>query len=317
MRSASGNTARYGFKYLCSLNSAAFIIVWNFRQAVVGSCVSKVLSIREFMDQISDNSNRVRQENASEGQYDERHYFVIPYLLSETGFKLQTMRYLPNSVPGVNDLPKRRIFHLPNTHFEAALREYMVGCAVEICDERAQHKKHALERLAESIDSIHLKLTCGIILIAGAVAILNPLVGARIAAMALVPGVGGLLSKHVLKRLGQKLAKSQANQKARLAKASVLQQFSEVDTLRVVNPVLQELELMLRTTEAEHDPLIDPNLADGSIPELGNERWRPLTEAAVYHCYRDIVNDKSMHTKAGLGPEDLRWLEVLFKTHVK
>ena len=135
--------------------------------------------------------------------------------------------------------------------------------------------------------------------------------------MALVPGVGGLLSKYVLRRLGQKLAKSHANKKAHLAKTLVLQQFSEVDTIKVVNPVLQELELTLRTTEAEHDPLIDPNLADGSIPDLGNERWRPLTEAAVHHCYRDIVNDKSMHTKAGLGPEDLRWLEVLFKTHVK
>ena len=47
-------------------------------------------------------------------QYDEKHYFVIPYKLSPTGFSLHTMRYLLTGAPEVNDLPKRRIFHFPN-----------------------------------------------------------------------------------------------------------------------------------------------------------------------------------------------------------
>lgn len=51
-------------------------------------------------------------------QYDEKHYFVIPFYLSEHGFSLHTMRVLPNDVPEVNDLPKRRVFHFPNEHYE-------------------------------------------------------------------------------------------------------------------------------------------------------------------------------------------------------
>ncbi|USD21068.1 hypothetical protein MJO52_18705 [Microbulbifer variabilis] len=80
----------------------------------------------------------------------------------------------------------------------------------------------------------------------------------------------------------------------------------------MINPILQELELALRTTEAQHDPLTDPNLADGSIPELNSEHWCELTERAVYHVYKDVYRDKRLAKKAQLGPEDLRWFEVLF-----
>lgn len=71
----------------------------------------------------------------------------------------------------------------------------------------------------------------------------------------------------------------------------------------------------MRTTESEHDPLTDYNLANGDIPELDGLRWRELTEVAICHTYKDIYNDPSLHNRANLGPEDLRWLKVLLEVN--
>jgi len=244
--------------------------------------------------------------------YDEKHYFVIPYKLSEAGFTLHTMRCLPDSIPGINDLPKRRVFHLPNEHYEASLKQHLIEAAKETSTERTANNKSSLENLADDIDSLDRKLTYGMLLIGGIAAFVNPLVGAGIAAKALLPGVGGLANKYGLRPLAEKMSLSKTEKEALAAEAFVMKQFSESNTLKVVNPILQELELALRTTESEHDPLIDPNLANGSLEELSSERWRDLTQKAIYHVYKDILENKKLHKAAQLGPEDLRWLKVIF-----
>ncbi|WP_226642312.1 hypothetical protein [Microbulbifer variabilis] len=244
--------------------------------------------------------------------YDEKHYFVIPYKLSQTGFTLHTMRCLPDDAPEVNDLPKRRVFHFPNSHYEGSLRKFMVESALELSQERGKSNKSTLERLADDIDKLDRKLTLGLLLVGGVAAVFNPLIGAGLAAKAVLPGVSGVVNKFGLRPVGEKLSELQGNKMLRQAEEEVAKQFSESNTLKVINPILQELELALRTTEAQHDPLTDPNLADGSIPELDSERWRELTARAVYHVYKDIYLDKKQANKAQLGPEDLRWFEVLF-----
>lgn len=257
----------------------------------------------------------ISSENSSkyDTQYDEKHYFVIPYVKSVTGFSLHTMRCLPVSVPEINNLPKRRVFHFPNEHYEESLRIHMIQVAREQCINQGENKVSTLEQLANNIDAIDNKLTYGMLLVGGVAAIFNPLVGAGIAAKAVLPGIGGLLNKHGLRPAGEKLTKSQIEKEARLAEESVVKEFSESNTIKVVNPILQELELALRTSETQHDPLIDPNLADGSIPELETERWRELTETAVYHVYKDIYENPDIHSEANLGPEDIRWFSIMFQ----
>lgn len=246
-------------------------------------------------------------------EYDEKHYFVIPFKLSESGFSLHSMRCLPESALEINDLPKRRIFHFPNQHYESALREYMLQTAREMAVQ-TNNKPSSLERLADDIDALDKKLTYGMLFVGGVAAIFNPLVGAGIAAKALLPGIGGLMNRHGLRPIGARISKHQLEKEVKSAEARVTKQFSEANTLKVINPILQELEFALRTTETQHDPLTDPNLANGSIPELDSERWRELTETAMYHVYKEVYNDPSQHAKAGLGPEDIRWLRTLFET---
>lgn len=244
-------------------------------------------------------------------KYDEKHYFVIPYHLSESGFMLHTMRSLPQDALEVNDLPKRRVFHFPNEHYEGTLRKYMLNAARNMAYESTSQNVSTLERLADDIDSLDSKLTYGMLFVGGVAAIFNPLIGAGIAAKALLPSISGSLAKYGLKPIGEKATKAQIEKKAKEAEEQVLKQFSESTTLKVVNPILNELEFALRTSEKEHDPLSDPNLANASIKELNDKDWRNLTELAVCHVYKDIIKDTSKHAKAKLGREDIRWLEVL------
>lgn len=247
-----------------------------------------------------------------EQAYDEKHYFVIPFHLCEAGFSLHTMRSLPSHVPEINDLPKRRIFHFPNEHYEATLRRYMVDSAKELAYENNPNKVSSLEGLANDIDALDSKLTYGMLIVGGIAALFNPLVGAGIAAKAITPSVSGMLTKYGLRPVGEKLTQSQLEQQAKEAEQNVLKQFSESNTLKVINPILQEIEFALRTNEKQHDPLMDPNLSNGSIPELPNESWRDLTERAVFHVYKEVVDNSSQHTAAQLGPEDIRWLKLMF-----
>ena len=243
-------------------------------------------------------------------EYDEKHYFVIPFKLSKTGFALHTMRCLPKSALEINDLPKRRVFHFPNKHYESALRASMLKTAREIAIQ--SNNPSSLERLADDIDTLDKKLTYGMILIGGIAAVFNPLVGAGIAAKALLPGLGGLVNQYGLRPMGNKITKYQLEKTVKSAEDRVINQFSEANTLKVINPTLQELEFALRTTVAEHDPLTDPNLSSASIPELDHERWRELTHTAIYHVYQEVYADPTKHKQAGLGPEDIRWLKTLF-----
>lgn len=247
-----------------------------------------------------------------ETEYDEKHYFVIPLILSDTGFVLHTMRCLPESALEINSLPKRRVFHFPNEHYESALREHLVKAAQGLAIENTSTSKSTLENLANDIDSLDSKLTFGMLLIGGVAAVFNPLVGAGIAAKAVTPGVVSLMTKYGLRPLGEKMTTSSVEKSIKDAEKDVLTQFTESTTLRVTNPILQELELALNTNQEEHDPLIDPNLSNGSIPELNNERWRDLTERAMWHVYRDLYTDSSKHKQANLGPEDIRWFHTLF-----
>tara|TARA_R110000737_G_C14623611_1_gene494123 strand:- start:1512 stop:2420 length:909 start_codon:yes stop_codon:yes gene_type:complete len=248
-------------------------------------------------------------------QYDEKHYFVIPYELSEYKFALHTMRCLPNAVPEINNLPKRRVFHFPNEHSEEMLKGYMRQSAEEMV--RGNGNLNSLEALANQIDSLDNKLTYGMLLVGGLAAIVNPLLGVGIAAKALLPSVSGLLNKYGLRPTGERLAKHQLEKSIKEAEEHIAKEFEAANTLQVINPILQELELLLRTTESQHDPLTGPNLADGSIPELDGERWRELTEVAICHVYKEAYETPSIHKQACLGPEDLRWLKIMFAVNAR
>lgn len=246
--------------------------------------------------------------------YDEKHYFVIPYRLSEVGVVLHTMRFLPAGVPEINELPKRRVFHFANEYGEALLRQILLQETRDMVDTQAKGKQHTLESLADDIDALDKRLTYGLLVIGGAAVLVNPVLGLSIATKALLPGIAGLISKYGLRPVGEKLNKAQLKKAAEEAEAKVMAQFEEATTLKLVNPILAELELALSTSEMEHDPMVDFDISRLDIPELDGQQWRRLTIIAMEHVYRDCLTDENKQQDADLGSEDLRWLSVLFST---
>lgn len=254
-----------------------------------------------------------RAKPGSELLYDEKHYFVIPYRRSEVGIALHTMRFLPEGVPEINELPKRRVFHFANEYGEGLLRQVLLKESREIVDSQSAGKRHTLESLADDIDALDKRLTYGILVIGGAAVLVNPVLGLSIAAKALLPGVAGLVSKYGLRPMGEKLNKAQLEKAAREAEDKVLAQFEEATTLKLINPILEELELALSTTEMEHDPLVDFDMSTQGLPELDGQQWRRLTIVALKHVYKECMADPTKQREADLGSEDIRWLSVLFK----
>lgn len=244
-------------------------------------------------------------------EYDEKHYFVIPFMLSESKIIIHTMRCLPEGINVVNDLPKRRIFHFPNKNSEALVRKVLCENARDLVEQNHSGSSNTLINFANDIDSLDKKLTYGMLTVGGIATLVNPLLGAGIAAKALLPGTAGLLSKYGLRTAGEKLRASQLRKKIKEAEQSVQNEFMSASTIQVVNPFLQELELVLRTSEWEHDPLVDFDLSNGNIEELDGNRWRELTLTALKHTYSDLINDPSKHSAACLGPEDIRWFKVI------
>jgi len=55
-------------------------------------------------------------------KFDERHYFLVPDSRNDDGYSLVVTRCLPDGVPLINDLPKRRVLHLPSIDAEVMLR---------------------------------------------------------------------------------------------------------------------------------------------------------------------------------------------------
>ena len=136
--------------------------------------------------------------------------------------------------------------------------------------------------------------------------IVNPLVGVGIVAKAISPGMTGLFTKYGIRPIGEKVSQAQLEKKIREAEIKIKDDFEASSTIQVINPILQELDLALRTTESEHDPLIDFDLSEGSINKLDDERWRDLTKTALHHIYSDVIDNPKVYKKACLGPEDIR-----------
>ncbi len=246
--------------------------------------------------------------------YDEKHYFLIPFQIAESGYSLYSMRCLPEGVPPINDLPKRRIFHMPNSHAGKTVEQLLIEQTREsVTAEGADDKSmgNRLIGLADQIDKLDDKMFNGALVVGGLVALINPLVGAGIAAKALIPSVGMLLSKFGLKYAGESFNERSLVKKIRKAEKDVLKQFRGSDTDSFVNPLLEQLGRALRTDGLEFDPLVDVHFEETDFGSRDRQRMLQLSYRAISNVYRETLADRGQWPAAGLGPEDVRWLQLI------
>lgn len=258
--------------------------------------------------------------DAADGElaYDEKHYFLVPFRLASAGYSLYSMRCLPEGTPPVNDLPKRRLVHVPTEAGVAIVESLLLAeSRREVVDSAAQRDNAGLagrlKELADRIDTLDSQVFHGVLAIGGLVAFVNPVAGAGIAAKALLPSAAMLLSKFGLRSASEALEQRRVQRDVREAERAVLKQFHGAETTRVVSPMLAALDRALETNEHQFDPLLDFDAElDGIEPDAAGRRQRArLTCRAIVNVYSDVLNSPAEHGHAQLGPEDLRWLRML------
>lgn len=247
-------------------------------------------------------------------KYDERHYFLIPDRRSPEAYSLAILRSLPDGVPPINDLPKRRIFHLPNEHSQAMLRDLLIKQtqSAELAKPNA-HKSMAdrTREIADYIDALDDRIFGGFLLIGGLVALFNPVAGVAIAAKSLLPSLGLFATKYGLQFAGESLTQAELERKAKQAEKDVLQQFKGSNTITFTSPLLAIWDQALRTTESEFDPELQLNLYLKT--ELSDEHrsWHKLEAAAILGVFEELTKSTIAAHLASVGPEDMRFLAVL------
>ncbi|MBL8892515.1 MAG: hypothetical protein JNL67_21240 [Planctomycetaceae bacterium] len=245
---------------------------------------------------------------------DERHYFLIPDRRTADGYSLAILRSLPEGVPPINELPKRRIFHLPNEHSQAMLRDLLIKQtqSTELAKPNA-HKSLAdrTREIADYIDALDDRVFGGFLLIGGLVALFNPVAGAAIAAKSLLPSLGLFATKYGLQFAGETLTQAELQRKAKQAEQDVLQQFKGSNTINFNSPLLAIWDQALRTTESEYDPELQLNIYLKT--ELSNEHrlWHKLEATAILGIFAESAESPLKAKQASLGPEDLGFLAIL------
>ena len=177
-------------------------------------------------------------------QYDERHYFLIPDPADPEKYAFCITRCLPQGVPPINDLEKRRLLHMPSEHGLPMLKDLLMKEAEEsIRAEVFEPGKvlQSLNGLLDEVDKHDEKAFAGLLLIGGLVALANPLAGAAVAANAAVPAIATVVSKYGLRLAGEKTSNMEVARNIKKAEKDLQKQFKEAVTSMVINPLLANL----------------------------------------------------------------------------
>ncbi len=120
-----------------------------------------------------------------------------------------------------------------------------------------------------------------------------------------------LASKYGLRVAEESLNQADMKRKVKQAEKEVLSQFRGSQAEQHVNAILTITERALRTTEEVFDPMFELHaLLQSGLPAEGR-RMLQLAASAVLDVFDSALQTSREANKAGLGPEDLRFLDVL------
>ncbi len=224
-------------------------------------------------------------------EQDETHYVLVPLLGSPDKHAIYTKRILPPDTGATNSLPKARLFHLPDeTGGKELLERELIS---KMVSDRLEHDAgssdfaDALEKLADQIDSETNKISGGLVLIGGAVAFVNPLLGVGIAAKALLPSIGAKASKTGAEYVGNKLRDWNLSSAVSKLEKDATKEVRKLKPRIFANPILRSLEAIATHPETDHDPALDHrNWIDAFEPR----HHYAVTEEAIREVYREALS---------------------------
>jgi len=212
---------------------------------VTGTLDTGVGLLKSTLGGISFFGSTASSKDYDHTKFDEKHYFLIPDKTSDEGFAFHIIRCLPEGVPPINELPKRRFLHLSNKHALPMLESIVVREVTQAVKDEPRSENFVfknLDALIDDIDEVEQKAFNGVLLVGGLIALINPLAGATVAMKAMVPALGLTLSKHGLKLANQTASNIDVANKIRRAEKDVKEQFKEASTAMLINPLLAHLE---------------------------------------------------------------------------
>ena len=267
--------------------------------------------IRGALEQIPLFAGTRAHELTASCERDETHYFLVPFSPAPAGFALSVERALPSSAGPVNSLPKVRIFHLHDAAARGTLEDLLRGTlAADAMNDLPAGSELAdrLDRMAEAIDSQTEKVTGGLLVIGGLVAIANPLLGVGIAAKALLPSVASVAGKGAVDFVSDKLRSRAESARRSEAQEKASDEIKRLKPEVFINPLLRVLHTALHAPEPDHDPCLE----ETSIPaDLAWMRVRAMTASAIAGCWEEALRSDKLGAAAGLHNPDVQWLRSL------
>lgn len=175
---------------------------------------------------------------------DERHYFLVPNSNEKEAYSLFVMRCLPDGVPPVNKLPKRRLLHLPSQHALPQLEAIVLEAESDSIRETPREPGYLasnINDLLDEIDKVDEKAFQGLLLVGGLVALVNPLAGAAVAAKAALPAIAMILGRYGMKFASETATNVDVARQINRAKKDLRKEFSLSSTYQLINPLLANL----------------------------------------------------------------------------
>jgi hypothetical protein len=217
---------------------------------------------------------------------DETHYLLIPFPDGTHPYTVFIKRVIPEGMGITNSLPRARIFHVPDESGRKLIERELISKALTDRDVPADSRfADRLDLLANEIDRETAKISGGLLLIGGAVAFINPILGAGIAAKGLLPSVGAKASKAGIGYVSEKLRKwNQSATEARITKEAQ-QEVKRLKPELFHNPLLQSVDALLTNPNAAYDPFF---AGRNWIAEFPSHRYFKVTVDGIAQTYNGV-----------------------------
>ncbi len=248
---------------------------------------------------------------SEDSERDETLYFLVPLARDEVDYVLYVKRVIPSGYSANNSLPKARIFHLPDASAQERMERLLIEQAR--ASQLAQLDPNVdfadrLEALAQAIDEETLRVSGGLLLVGGAVALVNPVVGVSIAAQSLFPSLGSKASKAGASFISDKLRTWSRQRTHAQAEKAATKEVRQLKPELFTNPVLGTLDRMLTNPDPDYDPFLEEASLDEEFP---NRHSFAATLEAVGEVYAEVLKKQRPPSGSSLRPVDLDWIRHL------
>ena len=246
--------------------------------------------------------------HAAEVQRDETHYLLIPHAAAPGSYVVYSKQVLPPDCGTSNSLPKVRVFHVPDKAARKLLEEKLATTIATTALEQAPEEvtfADRLDNLGEAIDRESEKVSNGLLIVGGVVALANPLIGVGIAANAIFPSLGAKVSKFGISYVADTVRGWQQNREKASAISAATVEVKKLKPEVFENPLLRCLDALSTNPSNQYDPFLDQRTWVDRFERVHDYN---ITVEAIQDVYAATLKEER---KSGVRTLTGQWVEAL------